>query len=446
MESNVKPAPAGITLRQLWAIVWSYRMAIGMMVSVAVIATWIASSTMPKVYVGTATIAVNVNGDDPRAEDEAFLPRQKERVRSSRTLYPVVDRLALADLQEFQAGFPGDANAGSLRQYVMQRLSRRVSVAFGRENRYLYVSAEAADAVMAAELANAVAESFVAQQPAVDAGTVATIGVDPQTAKARVDDVQARITQYLATQPPAAAGETREVPGQDSAQALDLQRRLFEARGRRQQAELRLEGKGGNDGMVPGAQSIHSLQSQLHEKQDALAKLRPLLGPQDAQVVSFEAEIRETRARLAMAVASYQQALVDDAQAARDIEADLLRQQQQVQGQALRLRLKDGEGAKLLRELDDAQQAYQASLAGLSRTAVPRFPGNAGIVARAMPPMAPDRPQPFRNVLLALFLSSSLGVLLVVSYEMLNRRLRCREDFERDLGTPVLAEIVATGA
>jgi uncharacterized protein involved in exopolysaccharide biosynthesis len=359
-----------------------------------------------------------------------------------------VDRLDLPNVAGFMGEYDGADDARARREWATQQLGDRVSVALV-EGHFIAISARDTDPTRAADLANAVSDAFVDVQRQLnvepDRERVARFDEGLDRLRLKVDEVQAKVGVYAARHGghvPATAG------GEDSAQQMDLDRRLFEARARRQQAELRLRGMGKDDTSVPGAQAIHNLQNQLAEKQAALKKLEPLLGEKDPQYRSFEAEIAETRAKLYEVIVTYQQGLRADADAARAMEQKLERERAQRSGAALDAQFSDGEGAALMRELNAASQAYQAALDNIdvARLGAGLPNSSASVVTRAVPPLGRARPPLEHNLLLALAFGALAGLIVALLRELLYRRVRSSEDFERNLGIPVLAEVGTGGA
>jgi uncharacterized protein involved in exopolysaccharide biosynthesis len=447
----VKSGRSGFTFRQLCFVLWAHRVSIAMVVGGAVAATRIAGRLSPKAFQGTATVLVAFQMEAPSAGEfpahlaQTYIRRQTDAIRSRQVLSKAVEKLDLAAVPEFMTDYHGADDAETRTAWATLQLGERVAVEQG-EDRFIYISAEDADPTRAADLANAVAESFVEYQQRLniepDRERAAQFDEGIERLRLRVEDAQAKVTAYAA-----AHGGHVGTGGEDSARAMDLDRRLFEARARRQQADLRLRGLGKDDASMPGAQQIHSLQNQLAEKQAALKKLQPLLGENDPQYRSFQTEITQTRAKLYEVIVAYQQGLRDDAVAARAIEQKLEQERQQQSGTASDASYADGEGGALMRDLNAAIQAYQAALdnVDVARLGAGLPTSSASVVTRAVPPLAHAHPRVESNLLLALVISLLVAVILVLLRELFDRRIRCAADFERNLGVPVLAELGTRG-
>lgn len=66
---------------------------------------------------------------------------------------------------------------------------------------------------------------------------------------------------------------------------------------------------------------------------------------------------------------------------------------------------------------------------------------NVSFVSRASAPPKAAKPKIKAALLLACVIGGGLGLGLPLCWELLNRRVRCRDDVERDLGIPVLIEL-----
>jgi uncharacterized protein involved in exopolysaccharide biosynthesis len=101
------------------------------------------------------------------------------------------------------------------------------------------------------------------------------------------------------------------------------------------------------------------------------------------------------------------------------------------------------EGTKYLLELESAQSVYKRALDGYDQimfASDSRF-SKVNLVTRAVPPQTSAKPKKLKLVILGALAGIFLGLALPVVYELLvNRRIRCRDDFERHFGVPVLIE------
>jgi uncharacterized protein involved in exopolysaccharide biosynthesis len=66
---------------------------------------------------------------------------------------------------------------------------------------------------------------------------------------------------------------------------------------------------------------------------------------------------------------------------------------------------------------------------------------NVSVVNPATPPVRASKPNKLKLLLVAMIMGLGLGLAAPFLYELfLNRRLRCRDDWEREFGIQVLAQ------
>jgi uncharacterized protein involved in exopolysaccharide biosynthesis len=92
--------------------------------------------------------------------------------------------------------------------------------------------------------------------------------------------------------------------------------------------------------------------------------------------------------------------------------------------------------------LESAQAVYKRALDGYDQVMFASLGNysNVDLISRATPPVKPSKPKIAVFILLGAIAAVSLGLFLPLAYELANRRMRCRDDFERDNGVPVLVE------
>jgi capsular polysaccharide biosynthesis protein len=71
---------------------------------------------------------------------------------------------------------------------------------------------------------------------------------------------------------------------------------------------------------------------------------------------------------------------------------------------------------------------------------------NVDFVSRAVPAVKATKPNKIKLMLMGILAGLFLGLAGPTAYELvIDRRVRCRDDFERNFGVPVLSEFDAIG-
>jgi polysaccharide biosynthesis transport protein len=102
-------------------------------------------------------------------------------------------------------------------------------------------------------------------------------------------------------------------------------------------------------------------------------------------------------------------------------------------------------------ELESAQSVYKRALDGYDQImfASGGHIANIGVVSVAVPPQKTTKPNKVKLLMMGVMAGIAIGLLAPLIYELLvNRRIRCRDDFERDFALPVLMEFdrIVTGS
>ena len=112
----------------------------------------------------------------------------------------------------------------------------------------------------------------------------------------------------------------------------------------------------------------------------------------------------------------------------------------------LKIREIQDQGQKFALELASAQAVYKKALDGHDQVMFASTGNyrNVDLVSRATPPPRPTRPKTAVALLMVCLMAAGLGLALPFCWELVDRRVRCRDDLERDLGIPVLIELGRT--
>jgi uncharacterized protein involved in exopolysaccharide biosynthesis len=131
---------------------------------------------------------------------------------------------------------------------------------------------------------------------------------------------------------------------------------------------------------------------------------------------------------------------------ARQLEQKLAAAVEEQRTKVLGVRRLQDEGTKYVLELESAQSVYKRALDGYDQImfASGEHYANVNFISRAVPIMKAIKPNKPKLLLVASLAGVLIGLAAPFVYEVvLNRRVRCRDDFERGFGVPVLSEFDA---
>lgn len=444
-------AGGGVSGRQLAAILLSYWRVSAAIAAGVLAVTVLVLLIIPKAYTARATLIYEYDNRDPLAGEQvplgmiqAYVATQTELMTSPVVLNTVVQRLKLTADPAYARGFRGDA--GALKDFVEKKLSAAVQVEEGRGGQLLYITATDSKPERAAEIANTVASVYLDldQKRLSDPAAERARRYSEQLAelRAKVAAAQAKVTDFRQRN-----GLTEVTAAATDADALglaELQKGLIDAQNTRRAAEAQVSGDRSASNEALASRSVEALKTQLEARESELAQLGRTLGPQHPKILELQAQVDSIRRSLAAEMQTLAQNSAQRVRSTREVEgkyAGALSEQRQ---KLLATRQLQDEGGKLLLELESAQSVYKRALDGYDQImfASNGAHRNVSLVDRAIAPARPSKPSRLKlfavGVAAALFFALA-GPLL---YELiLNRRVRHRDDLERDLGIPVLAEL-----
>jgi uncharacterized protein involved in exopolysaccharide biosynthesis len=441
----------GMSLTQLLTILRAY-WKLSLMIAFAVIfTTGVALKILPKTYTATATLIVNTENRDPLAGQQFpaevlgnYVATQTELMLSPVILLQVVDRLNLTADSRYTAGLRS-TDPTAKREYAEKNLAEDLLIETGRGGQLLYISASSPDTAKAANIANAVADVYLEQQkqritqPAGERAQRYSEELAELRDKAAA--AQDKVTEYRKrngiTDVGTANGDTAMLG------LVNLQAKLLEAQSQRRALEAKRTGAQSTTDEALASTQVTGLKSQIADLEAQLAQKSATLGARHPQVLELTSRLEATRRSLNAALATLSQNNSTELVRARELEDTLTRAVADERQRVLGLHQLEGEGEKLTLELESAQAVYKRALDGYDQImfASVGHNNNVTFISRATPPLKPSKPNKLKVLALGLFMGIALGVVGPLGYELLvNRRLRCRDDLERDFGIPVLAQ------
>jgi polysaccharide biosynthesis transport protein len=447
-------ASPGLSLTQLWTIARAHRWQTVMIAVAIVIATAGVAKIMPKTYAAKATLMVNYESNDPLAARgiqtgpvPAYISTEMELMQSSAVLLPVVDKLNLTANEYYASGY--SSGGGDLRDWAKDVLSKDLEIEQGRfGSQLIYITASARDPVLAASIANAVADTYLAQQrqrvfgPASERAK--NYAQELAELKHKVSVAQDAVTSFRQrTGVTDAAAQANNVEGD---LLTSLEQRYQEAQNQRRAAEVAANGDRTNSRAVMASTLIQGLKAQLSDQTTKLAQLRATMGSAHPKVIELQNQIAATRRSLNEEIAANGNNASSDLTGARQLEQKLAAAVEEQRTKVLGVRKLQDEGTKYVLELESAQSVYKRALDGYDQImfATGEHYTNVDFISRAVPAMKAIKPNKIKLVILGALVGLFIGLGAPFIYELIfDRRVRCRDDFERGFGVPVLSEFDA---
>lgn len=442
-------ARPGLSLMQVVAIgrAWWRRTALivcSMIVSVALV-----SIVMPKTYTATATVIVNYEVNDPLAGREFpislmgnYMATQVELLKSPEVLMAVVQRLDLVHNEDYADGFDGDGAA--LNEWVASKLAKKLEVGQGKYGgQLIYVTFSADKPQLAANIANTIVEVYSEQLHQRAAGPASEhakrYAHELEELKQKVGRARDQVTQFRQQHNLVDVEAKADI---DVAMLDALEQRRLEAATARRVAESKLAANPAVSQPVMDSLLVQSLRTRLSTLEAQMAELRSTLGSRHPQVLEVQSQIDATRRSLSAEEGRYRESASGDLTSSVEFEKKMGEAVETQRSRLLGVRKLQDEASKYVLELNSAESAYKRALDGYDQVMIASSGQytNVGFASRATPPPRPSRPRLLINLLFAVLLGGALGMVLPFVCEMLSRRVRCRDDLERDHGVPVLAE------
>ncbi len=440
----------GLSLAQVWAIVWAYRKLSVLIAATLFTLTVLVVALLPRTYAATATLLVNYEVNDPLNAKEfpigllsSYMATQTELLRNPEVLRTVVERLQLTRNPKYSSGFRGEE--ASLSEYVQEQLDRNLTINQGQYgSQLIYISYATDDPAEAALVTNTVADVYKERDfvrstaPAADRATRYAEQLTELTRKAA--EAQEKYTRFRQENSLIDAGDrTADV---DIALLNDLEQQLLDVQSARRSAQSRGAGDQAVGDQVMASTLIQTLKTQLATQQARLAELRTTLGERHPQVVEQRSQLAASRSMLNAEVGSYSRNAATGLTATRQLEQQLQAAATAQRTKVLAINALYDRSARYRLELESAQAVYQRALDGYDQVMFASAGNytNVDFVSRATPPIRASKPRVLVLLLLGAMAGVGLGLFVPLLYELTHRRIRCRDDFERDQGVTVLAE------
>lgn len=444
-----------MTLSQLIVILRA-RWRSGLLVFSAVVSSIVvASLLLPKQYTATASVVVDVKSPDPIAGmvltgalTSSYMATQIDIMQSERVALQALRSLRLNESTELRDQWREETEGrGDFESWLASVLQKKLAVRPSRESNVITVAFTSPSGEFSAAVANAYMKAYI--------GTTLELKVEPakqynvffddrgkQTREA-LEAAQAKLSAYQQEKGIIATDERLDVENMRlaelSSQAVTLQALAAESRGRQSQAS------GNTDRMqeVLSDPVVSSLTADLSRQQAKLTELGERLGEKHPQVVELRASIDELRKRIQAQSGRVSGSLNVNSSVNESRLAQVNAELQEQRAKLLRLKGQRDEAAVLLRDVENAQRAYDAVLArgNQSNLESQNTQTNVSVLKQATPPALASSPRVLLNTAVAIVMGSLLAVGFALMRELIDRRMRTEEDVLERLKQPLLVTL-----
>ena len=426
-----------------WVVVLATVLTIGVVMAV--------TYKLPAQYTATASVVVDIKPDPVTAAfyggtPPGFMASQVDIARSARVSQRVVRNLRLADNPTVREQWLEDTRGGgTVEQWLATSLTKRLEVVPSRESSVINVSYTSPDPKFAATLANAFVEAYVqsALELRVDPARQYAAFFDTRAKAAReaLEQAQSRLSAFQRDNGIIVSDERLDVEtarlNEISSQLTAVQAIATDASVRRAQAT---SGSGDKLQEVLTNPVLAQMRTDLGRAEARMQELGSRLGDNHPQVIEQRAALAELRSRVETETRRVTGGVSVTANIQRQRETELRASLEAQRARVAQLKAVRDEGSVLVRDVENAQRAFDVITQRLNQTNMESLntQSNIYVLAQASPPWKPSSPIPLLNGIVSFVTGLLLGVALALVLELRNRRLRTVAEVPGVLGLPVI--------
>lgn len=435
-----------------WAALLVFFIVVGTTVGISLI--------LPRQYDATASVVIDVKPDPVSAmvfqgmAMPSFMATQVDILASDRVALRVIRDLKLTESPQLREQWETEGDgAGTFEQWLTTLLHKKLDIKPSRDSNVINISYRSPDPRFSAGLANAFAQAYIA--------TTLELRVDPakqfssffvaqsKEARTALEEAQAKLSDYQREKGIIAADERLDVENarlaELSSQLVQIQAVSSESGSRQAQAQ---GASGDRMQEVLNNPLIGGLKADLTRSEAKLQELSSKLGDNHPQVVEAKANINELRSRIDAEIRRVTGGVAVTNTINKQREAQVRAELEAQRAKLLQMKTVRDQGQVLVREVENAQRAYDNVMLRLNQTAMESQTNQsyANLLTTALPPSEQASPKLLLNTALAIFLGGLLAVGVALLLELSNRRVRQPEDIIASLGLPVLGVLPGPNA
>jgi len=430
-----------------------------LVIAVATFGTLGINLLLPKEYRATASVVLDFKPDPISMAlyggmgSPAVMATQVDIIESDRVAQRVVRNLKLNENPQIRQQWQQETDGqGSIEAWLATVFQRNMEVQPSRESSVIAVSYRAADPRFAAGLANAFVQAYIdtALELRVDPARQYSAFFDTRSNEARdaLEKAQTRVSTYQKANGIIATDERLDIENQRlnelSSQLTMVQAIGAESSSRQAQAQ---GGDGERMQEVLNSQLVVSLRAELARTEARLRELTTRLGDNHPQVLEARASAQEQRSRLEAEIRRVTGGVTVTNTINRQRTAEIRASLDAQRAAVLRMKAVRDEGMVLMRDVENAQRAYDAVLQRFTMTSLESqtTQSNVNVLTQAAAPLKPAAPRITLNTILAFIGGTLLAIGMAMALELRDRRIRNIDDVVTTLGLPVIGSMPKPG-
>jgi len=440
-----------MNIKQLLRILWARRQLVVTVMLGAIALALVAKLVLPPTYVASTSLVIDTKAVDPvtgaaapSQSGSGAMTTQIDVITSRAVALKVVDALKLVEGTGEEAERERNGRAYGLLSALTVKPASASNV--------VRVRFEDSDPVLAANVANAFADAYMAMslELRLDPARRQNVWFEEQLRGMRdlVEERRSKLSLFQREHGIIATDERMDV---ENARLSDLSGQLVEAQRVQQEAQARQRqasqaGQAANLHELPEIMSnslLQSLKAELVRAEARLAELSERYDRNHPQFMSANAEVRSLREKIAAEVSSATASINQSVQLTSRQVANLQSAFDAQKASILELKRQRDEVSVLSREVETAQTAYDSALQRASQVRLESQldSTSVAILDRATAPGSPAPPGLVVSIVLAAIFGAMFGTALALLLEMLDRRVRDSDELTRLAGLEVLAEV-----
>ena len=430
-----------------------YKVAIFVLLG-AVALVLVVSLLLPHKYVASTSLVLDVKSPDPLVgialagmAMPSYMATQTDIISSDRVAQGVVKLLKLDENSQIREQWrTATGGKGQMVTWLSNLLAQKLEVKPSRDSNVINISFSAEDPAFAASAANAFAQSYI--------NTNLELKVEPArqyaqwfqvrvaTLRTELENAQARLAAFQEKTGMFSSGSRTQSIDNTKIAELSGQLILNESQSADIQSKKKYAGAGNTLAEVMQSPIIVGIKGDIIRLEGKLQEAGSKLGKNHPQYQAMESEIAALKQKLDAETQHILNSINTANNVNKEKSSELKATIESYKKQAIEDNTQRDQIAVLENDVESARRAYDTVVQRYTESNLQSQSNqtNISVLTPATEPTEPSSPKIFKNLLLAVFIGTLLGVGAAFVVEMFDQRVRTSEALRAATDLPVLIE------